>query len=221
MPKSTSEAAINEMATAVGLAISAWSQVEGKMVDTLAICLGPSCLTETSDGGFAYQLTCQKEASEILFAVENFRSKLSMVSAIVRGTLSRAGLATVAPCWDPLEKRISKFSKRRNVLAHLTIMYLDTMNAKAGAYLTEPLAKQSLWDKISLKDPGIKTENVKRFTTLFKGLAKEINQFNLCLMRMPALRDRHVLQIADLLDFHERNNPNEAARLKLLLAFRR
>ena len=98
----------------LGKALDEWTQVENHLCFIFMVTLRAPHL----------------RAAAAFYAVENFRSKLGMVHAVVR--LAKLNAAKMAE-WEALRKRIDNKSRARNELAHYQV--LEDPDAKPGKRL--------------------------------------------------------------------------------------
>ena len=98
---------------AIGLAVTQWSHVEFALASIVGSCFGKSNRYLSVNG---------------FHSIENFRSKLRYVDAIV----SRQSLPAIERAnWSKLIDRAARLSKKRNILAHYWVLN-DTTTDRAG-----------------------------------------------------------------------------------------
>jgi hypothetical protein len=177
-----SKDAVVEMHAAIGFAITAWSEVESALARTLAACLGPG---DANVPG-VMMLYEAGVAFAAFYAVDQFRSKLSLVHAVVTARVPAA--AEDGSAWTRLYKKAGDLSLKRNRLAHWDVTMMDTGAASAPMLMpphhSPRYAEFAFGDKVPMT-----IHEVRQLGKAFSSLGRKIDAYTVEIVQTPEVRD--------------------------------
>ena len=108
-----------QMFAQIGSAITQWSFVEEQLSRLMAVCLGSAVLKRVG----AIEFIEVWSAMWIYYAIDNFRSRLQLVDAALTAHLHQAGVEEELRAeWDRLSLKAGRLARKRNRLAHWTVL---------------------------------------------------------------------------------------------------
>jgi hypothetical protein len=113
--------------SAIGQAITSWSQIEAQLCNVFAAALGQAYAIPGK--GFVMNGGC----SDAFYAVDNFRAKLSMTDQVFRGQVRDIYCADMLlDCWTKAHNRARKMSGKHNHFAHWTMIRFEMNDRVSG-----------------------------------------------------------------------------------------
>ena len=163
----TIDAEIYALHAAVGRAIASWSAIETDLTQIFCCCVAPSMTSDTMfQGGSG-------SAIAIFHSVENLNAKLSLIDG---GMAALDGLGPEATgiqnCWKKARKKTSDLSRRRNKLAHWTVLTYRDCPEGQRARLVPSLFHPAFREQTFRRYPGFDERVVNAWAEAFTNHAE-------------------------------------------------
>lgn len=191
---------------AIGYALTCWAYVEQSLVVVLARAVTHTVVFK--DGAFMHD----GMANTLFFAVDNYRPRMMMVDAAVLAVLGDRH-PELKQDWEKLRKRADRSSLKRNELAHRMVVNVG------GDYKgVRPALKRAMGDH--RPDNPRSTNDILDLAESFRSLSRDLAAFGGRLSEPYDVRDRVLKMVNAQLVNYELNEPEEALRVKAILADR-
>lgn len=115
MDMNSTQPEVDEIAKAVGFAISKWGEIEGNLCSLYAAAL---------------RIPVYASAREAFYSIISFQAKIKVVDACFK--MEFAAEPDLISDWSTFKKDAVKVSKKRNELAHGSVMVVNTDPPTAG-----------------------------------------------------------------------------------------
>lgn len=213
-----SQEATEQMFALVGRAITQWSFVEERLCSIFQICT--STVSARPEGGIEF-LDGYIPMS-VFYSVENFRSKLGMVDAAISSSLASAGdwSDEIRIEWDKLRRRTHRLSRKRNKLAHWTVLPAFTDEKLYPARLVPPIGSPGYYRATGTRPDKdtLKPVHLQHLELAFHLLSQKLQEFAFVLARREELFDKCVGLMARHIDSLDRLDPTRAERIRRALS---
>jgi hypothetical protein len=206
--------ATRQMFALVGQAITEWTFVEERLSNVFMVCF--SSVPAYPDSGLSFGNSAVQTA--IFFSVENFRGKLGLVDAALMARVYGQEpweIETRAE-WLKLHRKVQRLSRKRNRLAHWTVLPAHEYEKLHAARLLPPIGSPAYYREMGIRPKGdvLSPLHVSHMIKSFRMLSERLYEFAHCLARQEGLTVRYAEQMARLIDTHERMDPKRAALIR-------
>ena len=206
----------------VGSVITRWSFVEESLWRIFAICTSP--VHASSEGSLRF--FDSQTATEVFYSIESFRGKLNMVDAAVLSQVRHCGDSRegMEDHWAKLKTKTNRLSRKRNKLAHWTVLPAMEDLKRDGriheARLVPPIGSPGYYQATGLDraKATMKPLHIRHMDLAFSLITEKLVGFAFCLARHEALLDRSARLLARRIATLDRIDPNRAEQLRRALS---